>query len=136
MLRRTLRGPGIEYKYHDAKLTWLEAIFARGDRRLSKVLEFAYEMGARFDAWPNLLDTELWSRAFELSGLDPSFYAHRERKEDEIFPWGHIDTGVTHDYLLNERKLAQKGLLTDDCRTGTCVNCGVCPGLEVKISLK
>lgn len=136
LLRSTLRGPGIEYRYHDTKLTWLEAVFARGDRRLSKVLELAYARGARFDAWPNLLDVDLWNKAFSEAGLDPSFFAHRQRNQDEVFPWEHVDTGVTKSYLLSERERAKKGVLTRDCREGCCAGCGVCPGLGVEISLK
>ena len=90
LLGSALRGPGIEYRYHDAKLTWLEAVFARGDRRLSRVLEIAFEKGARFDAWPNMLDESLWKEVFNDAALNPSFFAHRERKQDEVFPWEHL----------------------------------------------
>ncbi len=134
LLGSCLRGPGLSYKYHDAELTWLEAVFARGDRRLSQALELAYRRGARFDAWGN--DENLWKQVFQDTGLNPSFYAHRERDEEEIFPWEHLDSGVTKPYLLLERQRAKKGILTQDCRTGDCVGCGVCSGLGVEISLK
>ncbi len=136
LLGSALRGPGIEYRYHDAKLTWLEAVFARGDRRLSRVLEIAWEKGARFDAWTNMFDESLWKEAFSQAGVNPSFFAHRERKEDEVFPWEHLDNGVTRSYLSLERERAKKGVITKDCRSGHCVGCGVCPGLGVEISLK
>ena len=136
LLGSALRGPGIEYRYHDAKLTWLEAVFARGDRRLSRVLEIAFEKGARFDAWPNMLDESLWKEVFNDAALNPSFFAHRERKQDEVFPWEHLDTGVTRSYLSLERERAKKGAITRDCRAGHCVGCGVCPGLGVEVSLR
>jgi len=131
-----LRGPGISYKYHDVEHTWLEAVFARGDRRLSQVLELVYKRGARFEAWSGHLDINIWEQAFYDAGLDPAFYAHRERGKEEVLPWDHLDTGVSKQFLLRERDRARQGLTTDDCRTAYCVGCGVCPNLGVEMSLK
>ena len=135
LLGKALKGPGLAYKYHDAKTTWLEAVFARGDRRLSKTLEIAYRKGARFDAWPSMMDENLWMASFEESELDPSFFAHREREETEILPWDHLDSGVDKGFLLSERSKAKAGITTPDCRREGCVGCGVCPsfGVENKI---
>ncbi|HPP60564.1 MAG TPA: TIGR03960 family B12-binding radical SAM protein [Bacillota bacterium] len=138
LLGNALRGPGLIYKYHDAKTTWLEAIFARGDRKLSEALEIAYRKGARFDAWPDMLQENLWKESFKESGLDPSFYAHRERGEDEVLPWDHLDSGVTKQFLLSERHKARRGITTPDCRRGPCVKCGVCEkfGVENVLAVK
>lgn len=136
LLQGGLRGPGLKFKYHDVELTWLEAVFARGDRRLSAALELAYQRGARFDAWANLLDIGLWEQVFSDTGLDPAFYAHRERGIEEALPWDHLDSGVSKTYLLLERGRARKGATTRDCRTGDCVGCGVCSRLGVEVSLK
>ena len=135
LLGRALRGPGLTYKYHDTKTTWLEAVFARGDRRLSKTLEIAYGKGARFDAWPNMLNESLWQESFLESGVDPRFFAHRERSETETLPWDHLDSGVGKEFLLSERSRSKAGITTPDCRHGECVGCGVCPGFEVENKL-
>ncbi|NLC15570.1 MAG: TIGR03960 family B12-binding radical SAM protein [Firmicutes bacterium] len=131
-----LRGPGLSYKYHDVEHTWLEAVLARGDRRLSEALELAFRRGARFDAWSNHLDIDIWEQVFQDTGLDPAFYAHRERGKEEILPWDHLDSGISKEFLLRERERAEKGYTTDDCRSGVCVGCGVCPKLRVEMSLK
>jgi radical SAM superfamily enzyme YgiQ (UPF0313 family) len=136
LLRDGLRGPGFKYKYHDAEHTWLEAVLARGDRRLSGALKLAYERGARFDAWSSHLDIDIWEQVFHDTGLDPAFYAHRERGTEEILPWDHLDSGVSKQYLLRERDRAKQGHTTNDCRTGYCAGCGVCPNLGVEMSLK
>ncbi len=136
ILKRGLRGPGIKYKYHDADITWLEAIFARGDRRLSGALEQAYEKGARFDAWNEHFDKTLWEQTFHDVGLNADFYAHRIRDVRESLPWDHLNVGVSKSYLILEKRRAQKAVITHDCRTSRCVNCGVCPNLGVEMVLK
>ena len=108
LLRSVLRGPGLEYRYHDAYLTRLEAVFARGDRRLSRALELAYRSGRRFDAWTDDQNQEQWDHIFQESGVDVEFYAHRERSSDEVFPWDHLQSGVRRASSL-QRRLAMKG---------------------------
>ena len=100
------------------------AVFARGDRRLADVLERAWRLGCRFDGWSDQFRYDLWKRAFVDCGLDPGFYATRERPEDEIFPWEHLDAGVSKEFLLREWKKAQSAERTQDCRKG-CVGCGM-----------
>ena len=80
----------------------LEGVFARGDRRLAPVIETAYRLGARMDGWDEVFDYDLWLRAFEQTGIDPGFYAHRERSDDEILPWDHIASGPSRDYLHDQ----------------------------------
>lgn len=126
ILRQTLKGPGLVFKYHDAELTWLEAIFARGDRRLAKALVTAHESGRRFDAWTEHFDKGAWDEVFARSGVDPDFYALRERPEHEVLPWDHLHSGVSKSFLLSERHRAKRAETTEDCRTGSCGDCGVC----------
>jgi len=115
---------GVKYNWHDARLSMLEAVFARGDRRLSAVLESAYRSGCRFDSWMELFNFEKWQTAFETTGIDPDFYASRERKSEEILPWDVIDTGVSKAYLWSEKQRGEAALTTPDCRKG-CMSCGM-----------
>jgi radical SAM family uncharacterized protein len=124
LLRRGLRGPGIGFSWHDPHTTLLEAALSRGDRRLSRVIYRAWQLGARFDAWDELFDEGLWWRAFAEVGLDPNFYARRERPLDEVLPWDHVDVGVSKEFLIEEYQRSLRGETTVDCREG-CVDCGV-----------
>lgn len=135
LLGSVLRGPGLEYRYHDVRLTRLEAVFSRGDRRLASALELAFKKGRRFDAWTDDYKQEEWDAVFEESGVDVDFYAHRERSENEVFPWDHLSSGVRKSYLLRERRLAMQEAKTPDCRGADCTGCGVCPDLGVKVDL-
>ncbi len=112
------------FTYHDAKLSFLEAVFSRGDRRLGKVLEIARSKGAMLDSWQDFFHYEYFEEAFAQAGLDPEFYANRQRSEDEVLPWDHIDVLVSKDYLLKEWKLACAEQTTPDCREG-CNDCGM-----------
>ena len=103
----------------------LEGVLARGDRRLSKVIYRAWQLGSTFDAWSEHLDYERWSRAFDECGLDPAFYAHRQRPLDEVLPWAHIDVGVTVAFLKREYQKTFDGAETEDCRFGLCTACGL-----------
>ncbi len=134
LLGRMLRGPGFQYRYHDGALTALEAVFARGDRRLSRVLELAYLKGRRFDSWPDRSDPKVWDDVFRETEIDPGFYAHRERSRDEVLPWDHLDSGVRKSFLWEERERSGKGEVTPDCR-GACTGCGVCPDFGVAMRL-
>jgi radical SAM family uncharacterized protein len=124
LLRRGLREPGISFSWHDPRTTLLEAALSRGDRRLGQVIHRAWRLGARFDAWDELFDESLWWQAFAEVGLDPNFYARRERPLDEVFPWDHIDVGVRKEFLVEEYQRSIRGETTIDCREG-CIDCGV-----------
>lgn len=119
-----MRNRLVKYNYHDSQTSLMEAVFARGDRRLSKVLYEAFLQGAKFDGWSEHFDLDRWLNAMEKFDLDPSFYAHREREYDEVFAWDHIDVGVTKEFLIRENELSKKAVETPDCRGG-CRGCGV-----------
>lgn len=122
----------IKFAYHDAKTGRLEAVLARGDRQLAKVILKAFEKGCKYDSWTEFFDYDRWMDAFEECGVDPDLYACRKRDEYEAEPWDHIDCGVNKDYLRKEWRLAQRGILTHDCRHLACNGCAVCPVLDVK----
>ncbi|MGF7056490.1 TIGR03960 family B12-binding radical SAM protein [Brassicibacter mesophilus] len=124
LLKSKIKDNKITYNHHDSRLSYLEAVLARGDRKLSKVLIKAWEKGCKFDGWADLFDFSKWMSAFEDCGIDPDFYATRERNYDEILPWDFIDAGVSKDYLIKENEKAKKGELTKDCRLG-CTACGI-----------
>ena len=115
---------GVEYKYHEMDVSYLEAAFSRGDRRLAGVLIRAVEKGCEFDGWTEFFKKEAWEEAFREEGLDPVQYACRERPLDEVFPWDHLDCGVTKEYLIREYKKSQRAEITPDCRKG-CQGCGM-----------
>ncbi|WP_053957508.1 TIGR03960 family B12-binding radical SAM protein [Inediibacterium massiliense] len=126
-LKEKLRHKNIKYNYHDTKTSFLEGVFARGDRKVGKVLMKAWELGCKFDGWGDHFDYEKWMQAFEDCHIDPHFYANRQRSYDEIFPWDFIDIGVSKEYLKKENEKAHKGILTPDCRKG-CSACGINKG--------
>ena len=119
-----LNRKSLKYHWHDAEVTVLEGVFARGDRRLSKVILAAYRLGCLYDSWTENFDNEKWMRAFADTGTDISFYNLRERDKDEIFPWDFIDIGVTKKFLYQEWQRALKGEVTPNCRE-KCSGCGV-----------
>ncbi len=125
LLKNALRDvKGVDFKYHAPDVSYIEAVFARGDRRLADALERAYRMGCRMDGWSDQFRYDLWLQAIRECGLDPDFYACRERALDEVLPWDHLDAGVTKSFLKREWEKAQRGETTHDCRKG-CVGCGV-----------
>jgi radical SAM family uncharacterized protein/radical SAM-linked protein len=124
-LRVELKKRKLAFKWHDAHMTFLEGIFARGDRRLSRVLLEARKLGCRFDGWGEHHDFRKWEQAFDAAGIDPAFYL-RKRDADELLPWSHLDSGVTEEFMLKESEKGAEGLLTEDCRGGSCRGCGVC----------
>lgn len=123
----------IKLNYHDARTGHLEAVLARGDRKLGKVILKAWEKGCKYDSWTEFFDYDRWMSCFDECGIDPDLYAARKRDEYEAEPWDHIDCGVTKDYLRKEWRLGQRGILTGDCRRLPCNGCAVCPILDVDL---
>ena len=113
----------ITLNWHDANTSFLEAVFARGDRRLGAVLLEAHRLGCRFDSWTEFFNLDTWMQAFEKCGIDPAFYANRRREYDEVLPWDHIDCGITKAFLINEHKKALEAKTTPHCRE-KCAGCG------------
>ncbi len=126
-----IRDRKIRYNYHDAKGGRIEAVFARGDRRLGKALFEAHRLGIRFDAWDEYFSYEKWLEAFEAAGTDPDFYASRRRGFDEVLPWDVIDLGVRKEYLIGEAKRAYEEKTTPNCMT-KCSACGASKLIEGK----
>lgn len=122
-VKEQLNRKSIKYNWHEADVTVLEGVFARGDRRLGKAILKAYEEGSIFDAWSEYFDNDKWMRIFEECGIDSDFYTIRTRSEDEIFPWDFIDAGVTKEFLLREWHTAQTETVTPNCRE-RCAGCG------------
>lgn len=122
MLKENLTHRSINYNYHDGKTSIIEGAFARGDRRLAKVLYKAYRLGCKFDGWGDYFDYQKWVEAFEAEGIDLSFYNHRKRDYNEILPWDHFDIGVKKSFLIEENNKAKIEEITPDCR----LNCSAC----------
>nr|WP_317326310.1 TIGR03960 family B12-binding radical SAM protein [uncultured Flavonifractor sp.] len=130
LLREHMRGRSIRYNWHDSQTSFLEAVFARGDRRVADVIETAWRQGAKFDAWSEYFDFDRWLAAFAACGVDPAFYANRTRARDELMPWDVTSVGVSKDFLWRERERAYEAVITPDCRV-QCTGCGankLCPG--------
>ncbi|MCI8727820.1 MAG: TIGR03960 family B12-binding radical SAM protein [Hungatella sp.] len=121
--RQMKNAKSLKYNWHEADLSVLEGVLARGDRKLSAVIEAAYKNGALFDSWGENFHNELWMKAFEACQIDPDFYTVRERSLDEIFPWDFIDAGVSKEFLKREWQQALKGSVTPNCRQ-RCSGCG------------
>ncbi|NFN86516.1 TIGR03960 family B12-binding radical SAM protein [Clostridium sporogenes] len=128
-VRGAIKSKQITYNWHESLVSYMEAIFARGDRRICDVLIKAFEKGARFDGWNQYFDFNIWKEALEECNVDGDFYAYRQREYDEILPWDFVDTGVSKEFLMKENERAKKAELTPDCRQG-CKNCGVNVNLE------
>jgi radical SAM family uncharacterized protein/radical SAM-linked protein len=124
-LRDALKKKRLRLKWHEAELSFLEGVFARGDRRLGAVLEEAVKLGCRFDGWRDHFRWDLWQQAFVTAGIEADWYL-RQRLPGEIFPWDHIDAGVSSEFLQRERQNALLGKATPDCRNGQCSYCGLC----------
>ncbi len=130
LLKDLIRDKAITYNWHNAKLSVLEGVLARGDRRLAKVIEAAWRNGAKFDGWSDLFKPEAWENAFEACGVDKNYYSGRERDFWEPLPWEHTSPGVDKSYLLAEWEKSQVGETTPDCRRTSCTGCGVCMKLQ------
>lgn len=130
LLRGNIRTRKITYNYHTAQVSHLEAVFARGDRRLSKAIAEAVRRNQRFDSWDEFFSAENWADIFRTVGIDPAFYANRKRSYDEVLPWDHISCGVKKEFLIREAEKAKSAITTPDCRT-QCSACGAnCLGGE------
>jgi len=134
-LKAKLKGQGIIFNWHQSETSFLEGVFARGDRRLCRVLEAAWNKGCKFDSWQEHFKFETWMESFAEAGIDPHHYA-RMIPLDEVLPWDHIDSGVSKEYLVKEHQTALELVLTGDCRFDKCPGCGVCFGLNVNVMLK
>ena len=133
LLKDALKVKNIIFQYHDSVTSVMEAVFARGDRRLGKALYLAWRRGAKFDGWSEHFSYDRWLEALQDAGLTKEFYIGRERGAAELFPWEHIQPAVARSFLRREYEKALAEELTHDCRHGTCTGCGVCQKLGVKI---
>ena len=122
-LKTLLNRKSIKYHWHESDISVLEGLLARGDRKLAKTILYVYEKGGIYDAWSEFHNEELWQEAIKETNIDVDFYVTRERKEDEIFPWDFIDTGVTKNFLLREWRNAHNETVTPNCRM-KCSGCG------------
>lgn len=123
-VRDSIKSRSIVYNYHEQEVSFMEAVFARGDRRTCDVLIKAFERGAKFDGWSEYFNMDIWNEAISECNLDPEFYVYRERDYDEILPWDFIDIGVNRKYLERENEKAKKAELTKNCLEG-CTGCGI-----------
>lgn len=123
ILKESNKCKKVKCNYHDAKSSFIEAVFARGDRKLNKVLIKAHELGLKFDSWSEYFDFEKWLEVFKECDIDPEFYACRKRSFDEVLPWDHIDYGIDKEFLINECKKAYKEETSPNCLE-KCNNCG------------
>ena len=123
-LAKQLHIKGVTFNYHETKTSNLEAIFARGDRKVCRLLEHAYHLGCKFDGWTEYFKPQLWEQAFAETGTDLDFYAYRERDYEEILPWDIIDPLINREFLIRENEKAKAAQVTPDCRRG-CAGCGI-----------
>ena len=124
LLREALNIRNVTFNWHDPELSFLEACFARGDRKMAEVLYQAYQRGCMLDGWSEYFDMAKWMAAFEAASVDPAFYANREREKEELFPWDLVDIGVTKAFLWRENEKALAAEVTPDCRD-FCLGCGL-----------
>ncbi|MEF9954278.1 MAG: TIGR03960 family B12-binding radical SAM protein [Clostridium sp.] len=127
-MKEMLNRKSLRYNWHEADLTVLEGVLARGDRKVSAVIEEAYKNGALYDSWSEHFHNEIWMKAFETCGIDIDFYTVRERTLDEVFPWDFIDAGVTKAFLIKEWNQAIQETVTPNCRQ----QCSACGALKYK----
>ncbi len=133
LLKEHITDKSIRYTYHEAKVSLLEGVLARGDRKLSNLLFEAWKAGAKFDGWTELFNYDAWMKAFSVTGIDANEYNTRTRSFNEPLPWEHITPGVDKAFLLREYNKAIGERLTEDCRRGQCNGCGICPNLGVQV---
>lgn len=123
LLRTSITARNVTYNWHDAETSLIEAVLSRGDRKVADAVERVFRNGGRLDAWTDYFSVERWMKAFEECGIDPTFYAFRARKTDEILPWDMIDVGVRKQHFIHEREMCFKSELSPDCRK-QCSGCG------------
>ncbi len=123
-LVKKLKNRDIKYNYHDSKTSLMEAVVARGDRKIGKVIYDAFKLGAKFDGWSEYFNLDIWKEAMEKNNLSIEFYANRERSYEEVFPWDHIDVGISKKFLIRENDKAKSETITLDCRE-RCNACGI-----------
>ena len=123
LLRDSIKAKNVVYNWHDPQTSYIEATLSRGDRRMGRVIENVWRSGGRLEAWSDYFSFDRWMKAFDDAGVDPTFYAHRERERDEVMPWDIVDVGVRRAHLWHEREQAYKSELSPDCRK-QCSACG------------
>lgn len=123
-VKGAIKSRSIVFNYHEQETSFMEAVFARGDRRTCDALIRAFEKGAKFDGWSEYFNMDIWKESMEECNLDPEFYVYRERTYDEVLPWDFIDIGVNRKYLERENEKAKKAELTRNCLEG-CTGCGI-----------
>ena len=122
-MKEQLNHKSLRYQWHQADVTVLEGVFARGDRKIAKAILYAYEHGAIFDAWTDFFDLDRWKEAFAACDISVPFYAYRKRDLDELLPWDFIDAGVTKEFLKREWNTAMQEAVTPNCKA-RCSGCG------------
>jgi len=130
-LKKAVRGKSFQLKWHDPRQSYLEGVMSRGDRRLSSLVEEAWRRGARLDAWTDHFRLDTWREAAESVGVNLDNYL-RQRRDDEPLPWDHLDSGVTPEFIEEERRKADHGIYTPDCRVHGCQKCGLCDFKTIK----
>lgn len=131
--RRVATDRNLNLRYHKPEPAVVEGLLARGDRQVAAVVQRAFELGARFEGWDELFDYEIWMRAAAEVGVDVGWFTRRERGEDEVFPWDHLDSGLEKDWLWKDwRDAVESEAELEDCRWTPCYDCGVCPGLDLQ----
>ena len=131
-LRKELKRHKLDFKWHDAKMSFLEGVFSRGDRRLSKVIKAAFEQGCRFDSWGEQFRFDIWQKVFKDEGINPEFYTYRRRDRNEVFPWEHLNTRIDREFLYKEYEKSLNTENTPDCKVEKCSACGICDHKVVK----
>lgn len=123
LLRDSIKAKNVVYNWHDPQTSYIEATLSRGDRRMGKVIENVWRSGGRLEAWTDYFSFDRWMQAFDNAGVDPTFYAHRERCKDEVMPWDVVDVGVRKEHLWHEKEQCYRSELSSDCRK-QCSACG------------
>lgn len=123
LLRDSIKAKNVVYNWHDPQTSYIEATLSRGDRRIGKVIENVWRSGGRLEAWTDYFSFDRWMQAFDDAGVDPTFYAHRERCKDEVMPWDVVDVGVRKEHLWHEKEQCYRSELSPDCRK-QCSACG------------
>ena len=123
LLRENIKAKNVTYNWHDPDTSFVEAVLSRGDRRIADVIEEVWRRGGKLEAWGDYFSFDRWMAAMDACGVDPMFYACRERGKDEFLPWDIVDMGVRRAHLWHEREQAYKAELSPDCRK-QCTGCG------------